>query len=229
MNNKQVQGKAVVLLSGGLDSTTVLGVATQAGYECHALSFAYGQRHEVELSAAKKVAQYFSVASHKIFSIDLGQLGGSALTDHTLDVPDYNKDTGMPVTYVPARNTIFLSVALGFAEVVKAQTIFIGVSSVDYSGYPDCRSEFIDAFKHCANVATKASILGKKMAIEAPLIYLTKAQTIHLGLKNHVDYALTVSCYQANIKGQACGRCDSCMLRKKGFAEAKITDPTVYY
>lgn len=226
MENKQ---RAVVLLSGGLDSTTVLSVAKQAGYECHALSFNYGQRHCSELKAAKQIADYFSVASHKIFSLDLEQFGGSALTDKTLNVPDYQDNNAIPITYVPARNTIFLSIALGFAETLDANTIFIGVSSVDYSGYPDCRPEFIQAFAQCANLATKLGVSEQSIKIETPLMQLTKAQTIQLGVRSGVDYSLTVSCYRANEQGEACGRCDSCVLRAKGFHDAGITDPTCYY
>lgn len=226
MENKQ---RAVVLLSGGLDSTTVLSVAKQAGYECHALSFNYGQRHCSELKAAKQIADYFSVASHKIFSLDLEQFGGSALTDKTLNVPDYQDNNAIPITYVPARNTIFLSIALGFAETLDANTIFIGVSSVDYSGYPDCRPEFIQAFARCANLATKLGVSEQSIKIETPLMQLTKAQTIQLGNRSGVDYSLTVSCYRANEQGEACGRCDSCVLRAKGFHDAGITDPTCYY
>lgn len=221
--------KAVVLLSGGLDSTTCLAFANSKSYECNALSFDYGQRHSSELNAAKKIAQHFNVNQHEIISLDsLGKLGGSSLTDKTKKIEDYSGKTEIPSTYVPARNTIMLSIALGWAEIINAGSIFIGVSSVDYSGYPDCRPEFIEAFMKMANLATKNSVLGEKIKIETPLLYLSKADTVKLGKSLDVDYSMTVSCYQANQDGEACGKCDSCYLRKKGFQDADIQDPTRY-
>jgi len=220
--------RAVVLVSGGLDSATVLAIARSRGFDCFALSFDYGQRHVAELEAAGLVARSFGVLEHKIFSLGFDAFGGSALTDHSIDVPDYAGDGDIPVTYVPARNTVFLSIALGYAEVMGAYDIFIGVSHVDYSGYPDCRPEFINAFEKLANLATKAGVEGNSFNIHAPLIQLSKAETIQKGIELGVDYGLTVSCYQANEKGQACGRCDSCVLRKSGFEEAGIADPTNY-
>lgn len=219
--------KAVVLLSGGLDSTTCLALARSQGYECYAVSFSYGQRHSVELQAAARIAQHYGV-SHKIVSLDVGLFGGSALTDQSIDVPDYQEGNSIPVTYVPARNTIFLSMALGLAESIGSRDIFIGASSVDYSHYPDCRPEFIKAFQDLANCATKAGVEGDLFTIHAPLQFLSKVQTIELGLKLGVDYRLTVSCYQANDEGQACGECDSCTFRKIGFQGAGIDDPTLY-
>lgn len=218
--------KAVILLSGGLDSVTALSLAKE-NYQCYALSFSYGQRHDAELNAAKNIAEYFDVAEHRILNIDLGQLGGSALTDQTIDVPETPTE-GIPVTYVPARNTIFLSYALAWAEVLDAHDIFIGVNAVDYSGYPDCRPEYIDAFSKMANLATKTAVEGNPINIHTPLIKLTKAEIIKLGIDHGVDYAMTVSCYSANDQGEACGRCDSCQLRKKGFEEAGVQDPTRY-
>ena len=218
--------KAVVLLSGGLDSVTVLSTAQQ-NYDCYALSFRYGQRHDVELEAAKKIAKKFEVTEHRILNIDLGQLGGSALTDMDIEVPE-SPEEGIPVTYVPARNTIFLSYALAWAEVLQANDIFIGVNAVDYSGYPDCRPEYIEAFGKMANLATKSAVEGNKIYIHTPLISLTKAEIIKLGIKHGVDYSMTVSCYSANSQGLACGRCDSCRLRKNGFLEAGVEDPTRY-
>lgn len=219
--------KVVVLLSGGLDSTTVLAKAKADGLEVYALSFDYGQRHDSELDAAKKIAQQFGVIEHKIVPIDLRSIGGSALTDDSIDVPEASS-AGIPVTYVPARNTVFLSIAMGWAEVLGADALHIGVSAVDYSGYPDCRPEFISAFEHMANLATKRSVEGQFFKIETPLINLTKAQTIALGHSLGVDYANTVSCYQANDQGEACGVCDSCRLRKKGFSDANVPDTTLY-
>ncbi|MCJ8312167.1 MAG: 7-cyano-7-deazaguanine synthase QueC [Pseudomonadales bacterium] len=219
--------KAVVLLSGGLDSVTVLAMAQQQGYECHAMSFDYGQRHSSELIASAKIAKQSGV-EHKIVPLNLRLIGGSALTDD-IDVPDYEPDSDeIPVTYVPARNTVFLSVALGWAEVLEADAIFIGVNAVDYSGYPDCRPEFIQAFELLANLATKAGVEGKKLSILTPLIDLTKAQIIQKGLDLGVDYAQTISCYQADDHGKACGVCDSCVLRKQGFTAAGVKDPTIY-
>lgn len=219
--------KAVVLLSGGLDSTTVLAQAKADGYELYALSFNYGQRHDAELDAAQRIAKSMGVIEHKIVPIDLASLGGSALTDHSIAVPTQATE-GIPVTYVPARNTVFLSIALGWAEVLEAQHLFIGVSAVDYSGYPDCRPEYIEAYERLANLATRMGVEGRTMRIHTPLINLTKAQTVELGTRLGVDYGLTVSCYQANQAGEACGECDSCRLRKKGFAEAGLADPTHY-
>lgn len=219
--------KAVVLLSGGLDSTTVLAQAKAEGYELYALSFDYGQRHDAELDAAKRIAKAMAVVEHKVIPIDLASLGGSALTDHSLDVPTEQTE-GIPVTYVPARNTVFLSIALGWAEVLGAQHIFIGVSAVDYSGYPDCRPEYIEAYERLANLATRMGVEGRAVKIHTPLIHLSKAETVALGSRLGVDYGLTVSCYQANQIGEACGRCDSCRLRQKGFAEASLPDPTRY-
>lgn len=219
--------KAVILFSGGLDSTTCLAYAKAQGFECYALSFNYGQRHSAELQAAIRIAQHFE-AKHKIFNLDIKQFGGSALTDHTFSIPNYMASDEIPITYVPARNTMFLSVALAWAEVLKAQDIFIGVSSVDYSGYPDCRPEYIEAFQAMANLATKCGVEGAGVKIHTPLIQLSKAQTIKFGQSLGIDYRMTVSCYQANEVGAACGKCDSCSLRKKGFEEAGILDQTQY-
>ena len=220
--------KAVILLSGGLDSTTCLALAIEQGFECHALSFNYGQRHDYELIAARRIAQEFRVPEHRVLNLDIGQFGGSALTDTEIDVPDYRGTTDIPITYVPARNTIFLANALGFAEAIGAYDIFIGANYVDYSGYPDCRPEFINAFETLANLATKKGVEGNHFTIQTPLLYLTKAEIIKIGVKLGVDYRLTVSCYQLNLEGAACGRCDSCTLRAKGFSDAKIIDPTFY-
>ena len=220
--------KAIILLSGGLDSTTCLAIAKNEGYECYAMSFNYEQKHNAELNAAKKIAAYFNVAKHEIVTLSIGHLGGSALTDDSISVPDYAGEKDVPITYVPARNTIFLSIALGWAEIIHAEKIFMGVSAVDYSGYPDCRPEYIAAFQNLANLATVVGVHGKKIKIETPLIHLSKAETIKLGNKLNVDYALTVSCYRANKKGAACGKCDSCTYRKKGFSEAGICDSTKY-
>jgi 7-cyano-7-deazaguanine synthase len=222
------QKKAVILFSGGLDSTTVLAMAQAQGFDCYCLSFDYGQRHNSELAASKRIAEAAG-ATHKIVSLDLRTIGGSALTAD-IDVPDATdvEDAGIPVTYVPARNTVFLSVALGWAEVLGANDIFVGVNAVDYSGYPDCRPQFIEAFEALANVATKAGVEGNKMSIQAPLIDLTKAEIVQTGHKLGVDYSQTVSCYQADDQGRACGKCDSCALRKQGFDDASVVDPTVY-
>ncbi|MBL7481702.1 7-cyano-7-deazaguanine synthase QueC [Legionella bononiensis] len=220
--------KAVVLLSGGLDSTTCLALAKSKGFACYALSFSYGQRHSAELLAAARIAQYLGVVEHKTVTLDTQLFGGSALTDQSIDVPDFQDNSKIPVTYVPARNTIFLSMALGFAESIGARDIFIGASSVDFSHYPDCRPEFIQAFQDMANLATKAGIEGDSFRINAPLQYLSKIETIQLGLQLGVDYRLTVSCYQANNQGEACGSCDSCTFRKRGFSGAGIDDPTIY-
>lgn len=220
--------KAVILLSGGLDSTTCLAIAKNQGHQCYTLSFDYGQRHLSELSTAAAIAKQYQVAEHRLVSLSIGNFGGSALTDHQLNVPDYQGVDEIPITYVPARNTVFLSIALGWAEVLQAQAIFIGVSAIDYSGYPDCRPEYIAAFQQMANLATKAGIEGKPVHIITPLIQLSKAETIKLGLELGVDYRQTVSCYQANAAGQACGRCDACYLRKLGFVAAGVADSTQY-
>jgi 7-cyano-7-deazaguanine synthase len=219
--------KAVILVSGGLDSSTVLAMAKQQGFDCYTLSFDYGQRHRSELFAAAKVSEAMQVEAHKVVSLDLGTIGGSALTDTNIDVPEY-ETTGIPVTYVPARNTVFLSIALGWAEVLGANDIFVGVNAVDYSGYPDCRPDYINAFEQMANLATKAGVEGNKLTVHAPLIDMTKGQIIKAGLKIGVDYSVTVSCYQADEQGAACGVCDSCRLRKQGFIDAGIKDPTRY-
>ena len=219
--------KAVVLVSGGLDSATVLAMARARGYACHALSFDYGQRHHVELQAAARVATALGAVEHKTISLDLAGIGGSALTDTAIAVPEQAGD-GIPVTYVPARNTVFLALALGWSEVLAAQDIFIGVNAVDYSGYPDCRPEFIAAFENTANLATKAGVEGRPFHIHTPLIQLSKAQIIQEGLRLGVDYGITVSCYQADEQGRACGRCDSCRLRREGFIAAGLADPTRY-
>lgn len=223
-----MQKKAVILLSGGLDSATVLAIARNQGFDCYCLSFDYGQRHSAELAAADRVAKALGASEHRIARIDIGAFGGSALTDTHIDVPVDGVEGGIPVTYVPARNTIMLSYALGWAEVLGAQDIFVGVNAVDYSGYPDCRPAFISAFENMANLATKVAVEGKPFFIRAPLIDLTKAQIIATGSKLGVDYGLTVSCYQADHQGRACGVCDSCRLRKAGFAAAGVTDPTPY-
>jgi 7-cyano-7-deazaguanine synthase len=222
-----MQKKAIVLLSGGLDSITVLALAKKQGYKCYALSFDYGQRHNAELIAATKIAADYQVEDHKIIKLGLSSIGGSALTDEHIAVPNAPQE-GIPVTYVPARNTIFLSFALGWAEVLNLTDIFIGVNAVDYSGYPDCRPEFIKAFQQLANLATKAGVEGEHFTIHAPLIALSKAEIIKKGVELGVDYQRTVSCYSADEKGRACGECDACRLRKAGFAEAGIKDPTKY-
>jgi 7-cyano-7-deazaguanine synthase len=219
--------KAVVLLSGGLDSATILAIARREGFECHALSFAYGQRHKAELDAAARVAEVLGAVEHKTVALDLSAIGGSALTDASIPVPDHPSE-GIPSTYVPARNTVFLAVALGWAEVLGSQDIFIGVNAVDYSGYPDCRPEFIAAFQQVANLGTKAGVEGRGLAIHAPLVQLSKAEIVRLGTQLGVDYGLTVSCYTADSQGRACGVCDSCRLRRQGFADAGLPDPTVY-
>jgi len=219
---------AVVLLSGGLDSTTCLAIAKAQGFNVYALSFDYGQRSSSELQAARTVAKAFAAVQHSVIPLGLGALGGSALTDLSVAVPE-EESAGIPITYVPARNTVFLSYAMALAEVVNARTIFIGVNARDYSGYPDCRPEFIEAFEKMANLATKAAIEGASLKIEVPLMALSKAQIIAKGLELGVDYSLTVSCYQADEQGRACGRCDSCRFRAKGFAEAGGSDPTRYF
>ena len=219
---------AVVLVSGGLDSATCLAIARAEGYACYALSFAYGQRHEAELAAAARVAQSIGALEHRVMHIDLAMFGGSALTDTGIAVPEA-PTPGIPVTYVPARNTVFLSLALAWSEVLGAHDIFIGVNAVDYSGYPDCRPAFVEAFERMANLATRAGIEdAQPLAIRAPLIALSKSDIIRRGLALGVDYALTVSCYQADAQGRACGRCDSCRLRREGFAAAGVPDPTRY-
>lgn len=219
--------KAVVLLSGGLDSATALAVARDEGFDCHALSIDYGQRHAAELAAARRVAAHLGVSEHLVVPIDLTAIGGSALTDTAIDVPEAPTE-GIPVTYVPARNTLFLSLALGWAEVLGAHDIFVGVNAVDYSGYPDCRPEYIAAFERLANLATREGVEGEGFRIRAPLIDLRKEEIIRLGTRLGVDYGLTVSCYQADAEGRACGRCDSCRLRAEGFRRAGVPDPTRY-
>ena len=222
--------KAVVLLSGGLDSATALADAAARGYQCYVLSFDYGQRSVTELNAARAIARQQKVAEHRIIRLNhLEDIGGSALTDHNMEMPEEDSTDGaIPVTYVPARNTVFLSLALGWAEVLEASAIFIGVNAVDYSGYPDCRPEFIAAFEAMANLATKAGVSGQPITIETPLIDLTKAQIIQRGTELGIDYAMTVSCYQADDQGRACAVCDSCRLRRQGFADAEMADPTRY-
>jgi 7-cyano-7-deazaguanine synthase len=218
---------AVILLSGGLDSATVLAIAREAGYACHALSLDYGQRHNAELAAAARVAHSLGAVEHRVLRLGLGDFGGSALTDAAIAVPEAPTE-GIPVTYVPARNTVMLALALAWAEVLGVRDIFIGVNAVDYSGYPDCRPEFIEAFEHMANLATRAGVEGTKLRVHAPLQYLSKAQIIRRGAELGVDYVQTVSCYQADADGLACGRCDSCRLRREGFLAAGIPDPTRY-
>jgi 7-cyano-7-deazaguanine synthase len=219
--------KAVVLLSGGLDSATALAIANADGFQCHALSLDYGQRHRAELAAARRVADAIGVVEHKVLPLSLDAIGGSALTDPSIAVPEYGGE-GIPVTYVPARNTVFLALALGWAEVIGATDLFVGVNAVDYSGYPDCRPEFIRAFEQLANLATKAGVEGESFRVHAPLIELSKAEIIRRGTALGVDYGMTVSCYQADEAGTACGVCDSCRLRAEGFAAAGVTDPTRY-
>jgi 7-cyano-7-deazaguanine synthase len=219
--------KAVVLLSGGMDSATCLAIANAAGFECFALSFDYGQRHTAELDAAAEVAQSLGAAAHRVLRMDLGALGGSALTDTAIKVPE-SPSEDIPVTYVPARNTVFLSVALGWAEVLDAEAIFVGVNAVDYSGYPDCRPEYIAAFQQLADLATKRAVQGQSIRIETPLIELSKAEIIQRGVALGLDFCMTVSCYQADAGGLACGVCDACRLRSAGFADANLADPTRY-
>ena len=227
--------KAIILSSGGIDSTTAMAIAKSKGKEIYSLSFRYGQRHSIELEASKKIAQLLGAKEHKIIDIDLRQFGASALTDE-IDVPKHEsveeieKQKEIPVTYVPARNTIFLSYALGWAEVLKAESIYIGVTAVDYSGSPDCRPEFIEAFEKMANLATKTGVTKEAvLKIDKPLINFSKAQIIQTGSKLGVDYSITISCYDPDLKGRSCGRCDSCLHRIKGFKEAGIKDPTSYY
>jgi len=230
----KVKKKAVLLISGGLDSATVLAMANADGYECYALSFDYGQKHSAELDAANRVVTSFDVAQHQTLHLDLNQFGGSALTDDSIDVPKAaqcasgGECEGIPVTYVPARNTIFLSMALAWAEVLQADDIFIGVNAVDYSGYPDCRPEFIKAYEVMANLATKVGVEGHHLHLHTPLIDMSKSQIIQAGMALGVDYSMTVSCYAADEQGKACGECDSCNLRRKGFADAGVADPTLY-
>jgi 7-cyano-7-deazaguanine synthase len=220
--------KAVILLSGGLDSATCLAIARSQGFQCYAISMRYGQRHSVELAAAARVAKALGAIEHKVVDVDLGTIGGSALTDSKIDVPEHQDENEIPVTYVPARNTVFLSIALGYAETIGARDIFIGANAVDYSGYPDCRPEYIEAFERLANLATKAGIEGDHFHIHAPLIHLRKSEIIQQGTGLGVDYGLTVSCYQADEAGRACGCCDSCRFRTQGFTDAGVPDTTHY-
>lgn len=215
-------------MSGGLDSTTVLAIAQSKNYQCFTINFNYGQRHKYEIKAAAEIAKEMKVSKHCEFKLNLSQFGGSALTDHAIEVPHYCSDGKIPITYVPARNTIFLSIALAYAEVINAHDIFLGVSSIDYSGYPDCRPEYLDAFQNMANLATKIGVEGNHTTIHAPLVNLSKAETIKIGINLGVDYGKTISCYAANDLGLACGRCDSCVLRKNGFEKAGVNDPTRY-
>ena len=218
---------AVILLSGGLDSATVLAIAREAGYACHALSLDYGQRHNAELIAAARVAKGLGAVEHRMLKLGLADFGGSALTDASIAVPE-SPTSGIPVTYVPARNTVMLALALAWAEVLGSRDIFIGVNAVDYSGYPDCRPEFIAAFERMANLATKSGVEGAQLRIHAPLQHLSKAEIIRRGIELGVDYAQTVSCYQADADGRACGLCDACRLRRQGFEQAGVADPTIY-
>ncbi|RJX81316.1 7-cyano-7-deazaguanine synthase QueC [Pseudomonas sp. LS-2] len=220
--------RAVILLSGGLDSATVVAMAKADGFACYTMSFDYGQRHRAELQAAERVAKDLGVIEHKVIGLNLNGIGGSALTDSSIAVPEAPGE-GIPVTYVPARNTVFLSLALGWAEVLGARDIFIGVNAVDYSGYPDCRPEFVESFERMANLATKAGVEGQGFTIQAPLQMLSKADIVKAGTRLGVDYGLTVSCYQADDQGRACGKCDSCRLRAEGFLAAGVTDPTRYF
>jgi 7-cyano-7-deazaguanine synthase len=230
--DKRQSDKAIVLVSGGIDSTTCLAIAKAEGYTLYALSFNYHQRHRVEIEAARRVASVFGVREHMVLDLPLHQIGGSALTadlDVPKDVPPEEMQSRIPLTYVPARNTIFLALALGWAEVLGAEDIFVGVNALDYSGYPDCRPEYIEAFEKMANLATKETVEGKmRIRIRTPLIHMTKAQIIRRGMELNVDYGMTHSCYDPDPRGRACGRCDSCLLRKKGFSEAGVDDPTPY-
>lgn len=219
--------RAVVLLSGGLDSATVLAIAKAEGYDCHTISFDYGQRHRAELAASAVLSDQMGAVEHKVIAIDLTAIGGSALTDTSIAVPEAEQE-GIPVTYVPARNTVFMSIALGWAEVLEAEAIFVGVNAVDYSGYPDCRPEYIAAFEKMANLATKSGVEGRPLTIATPLIDLSKQDIIKRGTELGVDYGMTVSCYQADAEGRACGHCDSCRFRRQGFQQAGIKDPTRY-
>lgn len=221
--------KAVILFSSGLDSTTCLAIAKSQGFSCYTMNFDYSQRHRVEVENAFRVAKQMGVVEHKTIKLGLNEIGGSALTENSIDVPDFNGTHEIPVTYVPARNTIFLACALGWAEVLGAQDIFIGANDVDYSGYPDCRPEYFKAFENVANLATKAGVEGTQCRIQAPLLRLSKSEIIKKGLELGVDYSQTVSCYRADAEGRACGRCDSCAFRKKGFKEASVEDPTRYF
>ena len=220
--------RAIILLSGGLDSTTTLAIAKSQGFECYALSFDYGQKQKSELISATKIAKHFDAVEHRIMQISLADFGGSALTDENIEVPNFKESDEIPITYVPARNTIFLSFAMAWAEVLDCQSIFIGVNALDYSGYPDCRQAYIDAFETMANLATKQGVEGQKLSIVTPLIDLNKADIIKIGLSLGVDYSITTTCYQANDKGEACGVCDACEYRKIGFKSAGISDPTRY-
>jgi len=221
------QKRAVVLLSGGLDSATTLAMARADGYACYTLSFDYGQRHRIELLAADKIAQALGSTDHRLVRLDLSWMGGSALLDSTIPMPD-SPSTGIPITYVPARNTVFLSMALGWAEVQGAQDIFIGANAVDYSGYPDCRPQYMQAFEQMANLATRAGVEGKRLRLRTPLMHLHKHEIIRRGIELGVDYALTTSCYAPDLDGHACGKCDSCRLRAAGFRDAGVADPTRY-
>jgi 7-cyano-7-deazaguanine synthase len=227
-SNMSESKPAVILVSGGLDSTTVLAMAQNQGYDCYTLTFDYGQRHRAELLAAERVSDALGDVEHKVVHLNLDSIGGSALTDTSIDVPEEETE-GIPVTYVPARNTVFLSIALGWAEVLGAADIFIGVNAVDYSGYPDCRPEYIAAFEAMANLATRMGVEGQGIRINTPLMDLGKGDIIRAGMALGVDYSLTVSCYQATEGGLACGRCDSCRLRREGFADAGVADPTHYF
>ena len=222
------QKRAVILLSGGLDSATMVAMAQAQGYLCYTMSFDYGQRHRAELDAAVRVARDLSVVEHKVIGLNLNGIGGSALTDSSIEVPEAPSE-GIPLTYVPARNTVFLSLALGWAEVLNVRDIFIGVNALDYNGYPDCRPEYVESFERMANLATKAGVEGQGFRIQAPLQNMTKADIVRAGVGLGVDYALTVSCYQADDAGRACGKCDACRLRAEGFQTAGITDPTRYF
>lgn len=227
MSDRQNHKRCVVLVSGGLDSATVLAMAKSQGFDCYTLAFDYGQRTRSELAAAEQVSRVMGAIEHKVVELDLRAIGGSALTDNSIDVPEKPTE-GIPVTYVPARNTVFLSIALGWAEVLEVRDIFIGVNAVDFSGYPDCRPAFIESFEAMANLATKAGVEGQRLRIHAPLMNLSKADIIRQGAVLGVNYGQTVSCYQANAEGDACGRCDSCRLRAEGFAQAGVSDPTPY-
>lgn len=226
MTDQRGRNRAIILLSGGLDSATALAVAREAGFDCHTLALDYGQRHRSELTAAARVAKHLGADAHRVVRVDLRAIGGSALTDE-IEVPEAGGE-GIPVTYVPARNSILLSIALGLAETLGAGRIFIGVNALDYSGYPDCRPAFIAGFEDLANVATKITTEGNRISIETPLIHLSKAEIIRLGTRLGVDYGMTVSCYQADPDGRACGHCDSCALRRQGFSQAGLPDPTRY-
>ena len=226
--NAHTNKRAVILVSGGLDSTTVLAMARSQGFACYTLSFDYGQRHSAELLAAERVSQSLGDVEHKVVKLNLDSIGGSALTDTSIAVPEEETE-GIPVTYVPARNTVFLSIALGWAEVLAADDIFIGVNAVDYSGYPDCRPEYIAAFEDMANLATRSGVEGQRLTIRTPLMDMGKGDIIRAGIALGVDYGQTVSCYQATEEGLACGRCDSCRLRRQGFSDAGVADPTRYF